>query len=76
MDPLHGVWSSFVNPGVFPFGQNLDSHLEEASSQLSTSIPPGSALPFAGSGSVGWGTALATVTTLPFSKEEVFLFPF
>ena len=46
------------------------------SSQLSTSIPPGGTLPSSGSCPLGWGTALATVTTLPVSKEKVFLFPF
>ena len=43
-----------------------------ASSQLSTSVPPGGALPFEGSCPLGWETALATVTTLPFSPNLFF----
>ena len=33
------------------------------------------ALPLSGSCPLGWGTALATVTTLPISQESVFVFP-
>ena len=71
-----GMGPSFVNPGVCPTGQHLDSHLEEASSQLSASILPSGALPLSGSCSLGRGTALAIVTTSPISQESVFLFTF
>ena len=57
----------FVNPGVFSPGQYLDSHQEEAMSQLSASIPLVDALPFSGSCPLGGGKAFATVTTSPNS---------
>ena len=71
-----GIGPPFVNSGDCPSGQHLDSHKEGASSQWSASIPLGGVLPFSGSCPLVWGTALATVTTLPFSKEKRFLFPF
>ena len=70
-----GIGLPFVNPGVCPSGQHLDSHWEGASSQLSASIPLGGALPFSGSCPLGWGTAWATVTTSPiYSKKKKCLF--
>ena len=61
-----GVGPPFVNPGVCPPGQHLDSLQEGASSQLSASIPLWRCTsPSRGRARwVGW-TALATVTTLP-----------
>ena len=41
---------------------------------FSASILLGGALPLSGSCPLGWGTALATVTTSPISQEKVFLF--
>ena len=76
MDLLLGTGPLFVNPGVCPPGQHLDSHEEGASSQLSASIPPGGALSLAGLCPLGRETALATVTTLPFSKKKGFFFTF
>ena len=76
-------WSSpwglvlfFVNPGVCPCGQHLDSHQEGASSHWSASILLGGALPLSGSCPLGWETALATVTTSPIFQGCVFLVPF
>ena len=39
-----GVGPPFVNPGLCPSGQHLDSHLEGPSSQLSASVPLGGVL--------------------------------
>ena len=76
-------WSSFwglvflfVNPGVCPSGQHLDSHQEEASSQWLASIPLGGVLPLSGSCPLGWGTALGTIPTSPIFQKCVFSFPF
>ena len=59
-----GLGPPFVNPGVCS-GQQSDSHLEGASSQWSASILLGGALLLSGSCPMGWGSALATVTTSP-----------
>ena len=53
----------------------VDWHGEEALPQLSASIPPGVALPFWGSCTLGWGKALATVAALSSIKEMLFLVP-
>ena len=74
--PLLGFGPSFVNLGVCSSGQHLDSHWEGASSQWSASILLGGALPLSGSCPLGWGKALATVTTSPNFQGCVFLFPF
>ena len=71
-----GIGSPFVNSGGCPSGQHLDSHMEGASSQWSASVLLGGALPLSGSCPLGWGTALATVTTSPIFQGCVFLFPF
>ena len=63
-----GIGPPFVNPGVCPSGQHLDSHLEEASSQWSASILLGGALPLSGSCPLGWGDDVGDchdVTNLP-----------
>ena len=70
-----GIGPPFVNPGVCPSGQHLDSLQEWASSLWSASILLGGALPLSGSCPLGWGTALATVTTSPLFQGSVFLFP-
>ena len=51
-------------------------HNRGASSQWSTSILLGGTLPLSGPCPLGWGTALATVTTSPIFQGCVFLFPF
>ena len=56
-------------------GQHLDKHWEGVSLQWSASILLDGALPFSGSCPLGWGTALATVTTSPIFQGCVFLFP-
>ena len=61
MEFFLGIGPPFVNPGVCPTGQHLDSHYEGASSQLSASIPPGGAPPLSGSCPLGRRKALATV---------------
>ena len=58
----------FVNPGVCPFGQHLDSHWEgghrHSDQRLSCSAVH---FPSRGRAPLGRGTALATVTTSPIS---------
>ena len=71
-----GIGPPFVNPGVCPSGQHLDSHQAGSSSQWAASVLLGGALPLSGSCPLGWGTALATVTTSPIFQGCVFLFPF
>ena len=58
---LFGIRSSFCQSLCFSFWSTLGFTIGRCTS-------------FCGSCPLGWGTALATVTTLPFSKEEVFLF--
>ena len=68
-----GIGPLFVNPGVCPSGQHLDSHQEGTSSQWSASILLGGALPLSGSCPLGWETALATVTTSPIFHGCLFI---
>ena len=70
-----GIGLSFVHLDVCPSGQHLDSHQEGASSQWSASILLGGAPLLTGSGPLGWGTALATVATLPTFQKMDLLFP-
>ena len=75
--PLLGIGPPFVNLGARPSGRHLDEHKGRrgASSQWSASILLGGALPLSGSCPLGWGKALATVTTSPIFQGCVFLFP-
>ena len=50
-------------------------NIRRASSQWSASLLLGGALPLSGSCLLGWGTALATVTTSPIFQGCVFYFP-
>ena len=71
-----GIGPPFVNPGVCPFGQHLYSHEEVASSQWSTSILLGGALPLSGSCPLGWvggrrwRLSRPPDATCRFSREE------
>ena len=71
-----GIGPPFVNPGVCPSGQHLDSHSEGASSQWSASFLLIGVPPLSGSCPLGLGTALVTITTSPIFQGCVFLFPF
>ena len=66
-----GIGPPFVNLGVRSSGRHLDKHW----GRRGASILLGGALPLSGSCPLGWGTALATVTTSPIFQGCVFLFP-
>ena len=72
-----GIGPPFVNPGVCPSGQHLDSHWEGASSQWSASILLGGALPLSGVVPVGLGNGAGDCPpTSPIFQKSIFLFPF
>ena len=62
----HDTTPHHTTPPPRPSGQHLDS------SQWSVSVLLGGALPLSGSCPLGWGTALATVTTSPIFQWCVF----
>ena len=72
-----GIGPPFLDPGVCPSGQHLGfthrrghCHSSQRLSCLAVHfLSPGSC-------PLGWGTALATVTTSPIFQGCVFLFPF
>ena len=71
-----GIGPPFVNPGVCPSGQHLDSQKDGASSQLSVSIPLRGVPPFAGSCPLGWEDDVGDchdAANLP--KERLFISP-
>ena len=70
-----GIGPPFVNPGVCPSGQHLDSQKEGGIVTVVSVHPAWRRTSPLGDVPVGLGTALATVTTSPIFQECVFLFP-
>ena len=69
-----GVWSSLCRSTCFSSWLALGFTLGGGFVTV-VGVLPGGALPLTGSGRLGRGTALATVTAPPISHESVFLFP-
>ena len=70
-----GIGPPFVNPGVCPSGQHLDSHQEAASSQCSASILPDGVLPLSGPARWVGGRRWRLSRLYHFSKRRSFYFP-